>query len=95
MEELVSGMKTGDKRRLDLPPDLGFGPYETNKKKTAPRLELPGGTKEGDILKDPTGQQATVTELSDTCAVGRNAPERGSDGSSSAPSTCAPKFGED
>jgi len=69
LEELVSGMKTGDERRVDLPPDQGFGPYDTNKKKTVPRVELPGGTKEGDILKDPTGQQATVTELSDTSAV--------------------------
>lgn len=69
LERVVTGMKTGDERRVELSPEQGFGPYDTNKKKTVPRVELPGGTKEGDILQDRAGNQATVAQLSDSSAV--------------------------
>jgi FKBP-type peptidyl-prolyl cis-trans isomerase 2 len=69
LERVVTGMKSGDEKKVDLPPEQGFGPYDPNKKKTVPRTELPGGTKEGDILQDRAGNQATVAHLSDSSAV--------------------------
>ena len=69
LERVVTGMKTGEERKVELSPEQGFGPYDANKKKTIPRTELPGETKEGDILADSTGQPATVTQLSDSSAV--------------------------
>jgi FKBP-type peptidyl-prolyl cis-trans isomerase 2 len=69
LEQVVTGMKTGDEKRVELSPEQGFGPYDANKKKTVSRTELPGETKEGDILEDRTGKPATVTQLSDSSAV--------------------------
>jgi FKBP-type peptidyl-prolyl cis-trans isomerase 2 len=69
IERIVTGMKSGHEKRVELSPEQGFGPYDPNKKTTVPRIDLPDGTKEGDILKDRTGKQATVTQLSDSSAV--------------------------
>lgn len=69
LERVVKGMKSGDEKKVDLPAEQGFGPYDPNKKKTVPRGDLPGGTKEGDVLQDRAGNQATVVQLSDSSAV--------------------------
>jgi len=69
LEREVTGMKTGDEKKVELSPEEGFGPYDAQKKKTIPRGDLPAGTKEGDVLKDRAGQQATVTQLSTNSAV--------------------------
>lgn len=69
VERVVTGMKTGEEKKVELSPEQGFGPYDANKKKTVSRAELPGETKEGDILEDHTGAPATVTQLSDSSAV--------------------------
>jgi hypothetical protein len=37
--------------------------------KSVSRTELPGGTKEGNVLEDRAGQQAMVAQLSDRSAV--------------------------
>ena len=69
LEREVTGMKSGDEKKVDLPAEQGFGPYDAKKKKTVPRIDLPGGTKEGDVLQDRAGTQATVAQLSDNAAV--------------------------
>ena len=69
LERVVTGMKTGDEKKVELSADEAFGPYDVSKKKTVPREELPAETKEGDVLADHSGKQATVTQLSDTAAV--------------------------
>jgi FKBP-type peptidyl-prolyl cis-trans isomerase 2 len=66
---VVTGMKTGDEKKVELSAEEGFGPYDAKKKKTVPKSDLPAGTKEGDVLEDLAGQQATVTQLSDSSAV--------------------------
>jgi len=62
-------MTTGEEKSVALSAEEGFGPYDANKKKTVPRVNLPASTKEGDVLKDRQGKQATVTQLSDNSAV--------------------------
>ncbi len=69
LEQVVTGMKPGDEKQVELSPEEGFGPYDLKKKKTVPRQELPAGTKEGDVLEDRTGKPATVRQLSDGSAV--------------------------
>jgi FKBP-type peptidyl-prolyl cis-trans isomerase 2 len=69
LEQAVTGMKTGDEKKVQLSAEESFGLYDTKKKKTVPKSDLPAGTKEGDILEDRAGQQATVAQLSDRSAV--------------------------
>jgi len=69
LERVVTGMKTGDEKKVELFAEEGFGPYDAKKRKTVPKSDLPAGTKEGDVLADRTGQEATVTQLSDRSAV--------------------------
>ena len=68
-ERAVTGMKTGDEIKVELSAEEGFGPYDAKKRKTVSISELPAWTQEGDILQDRTGQEATVTQLSDRSAV--------------------------
>ena len=69
LERMVAGMKSGDEKKVDISAEEGFGPYDVRKKKTVPKSELPAWTQEGDVLQDRTGQQATVTQLSEQSAV--------------------------
>ncbi len=69
LERVVTGLKTGDEKRVELSVEEAFGPYDAKKKKTVPKGELPAGTKEGDVLEDHAGKQVTVAQLSDTSAV--------------------------
>lgn len=70
LEQAVSGMRRGEKTEVKLSEEQAFGPYDSNKKKMVPTKELPAGLKTGDIVEDRrTGQQATITQMSDTDAV--------------------------
>lgn len=69
LERVVTGLKSGDEKKIDLSAEEGFGVYDANKKKTVPRSDLPPDTKEGDVMQDRAGQQATVTHMSDQSAV--------------------------
>jgi FKBP-type peptidyl-prolyl cis-trans isomerase 2 len=69
LEWQVTGMTSGEEKNIDLSPEEGFGPYDARKKKTVSKSDLPKDTKEGDVLQDRAGQQATVTHLSDNSAV--------------------------
>lgn len=69
LERVVTGMRTGDEKKVVLSAEESFGLYDTKKKKAVPKSDLPSGTKEGDILEDRAGQLATVTQLSDRSAV--------------------------
>jgi len=69
LEHAVTGMRTGDEKKVEISSEEGFGRYDARKRKTVPTSELPAWTQEGDILQDRAGQQATVTQLSDRSAV--------------------------
>lgn len=69
LERVVTGMKTEEEKKVELSVEEAFGPYDGNKKKAVPKGELPAGTKEGDVLEDRAGQQATVAQLSDAFAI--------------------------
>lgn len=70
LEQAVSGMRRGDKTEVKLSEDQAFGAYDDKKKTVVSTKELPAGVKTGDIIQDRrTGQQATITQMSDTDAV--------------------------
>jgi FKBP-type peptidyl-prolyl cis-trans isomerase 2 len=70
LEQAVSGMRRGEKTEVKLSEDQAFGAYDSKKKSVVPTKDLPAGVKAGDIVEDRnTGQQATVTQMSDTDAV--------------------------
>ena len=69
LEQGVTGMKSGDEKKIELSAEEGFGPYDAKKRKTVSKSELPDWTQEGDVLQDRAGQEATVTRLSDRSAV--------------------------
>jgi len=70
LERAVSGMRRGDKTEVKLSEDQAFGAYDSKKKTVVPTKELPAGVKPGDVIEDrKTGQQATITQMSDTDAV--------------------------
>jgi FKBP-type peptidyl-prolyl cis-trans isomerase 2 len=70
LERAVSGMRRGDKAEVKLTEDQAFGAYDEKKKSVVSTKELPAGVKTGDIIEDRrTGQQATITQMSDTDAV--------------------------
>jgi FKBP-type peptidyl-prolyl cis-trans isomerase 2 len=69
LERAVTGMKPGDKKKVDLSDEDVFGPYDAKKKTTVPKSDLPPGTKEGDVLADRADREATVTQLSERSAV--------------------------
>jgi FKBP-type peptidyl-prolyl cis-trans isomerase SlpA len=69
LERVVTGMKPGDEKKVEISAEEGFGPYDAKKRKTVPTSDLPAWTQEGDVLLDRAGQEATVTQLSDKSAV--------------------------
>lgn len=44
LEQVMAGMKRGDKAQIELTPDQGFGPYDPRKKTIVSAGELPEGT---------------------------------------------------
>jgi FKBP-type peptidyl-prolyl cis-trans isomerase 2 len=69
VERAVTGMKPGDKKNVELSGEDVFGPYDEKKQTAVPKSDLPPGTKEGDVLADRAGREATVTRLSERFAV--------------------------
>ena len=70
LEQAVSGMKRGEKTEVKLSEDQAFGAYDSKKKTVVPTKDLPSGVKAGDVIEDRrTGQQATITQMSETDAV--------------------------
>ena len=69
LEEVVTGMATGEKVSVLLAEDQGYGTYDETKKKTVPRQDLPDEIQEGDTVQDDAGQSAIITQLSERAAV--------------------------
>lgn len=69
VERAVTGMKPGEKKKVELSGEEVFGPYDPKKQTTVPKSGLPPGTQERDVLADRAGREATVTRLSESSAV--------------------------
>jgi FKBP-type peptidyl-prolyl cis-trans isomerase 2 len=69
LEEALTGMRAGEKKRVELDPDRAFGPYDEAKKVSVQRKDLPEKVRVGDITTTAEGQPFTVVALSDNQAV--------------------------
>ena len=80
IEASLTGMKSGERKRIDLQAGEAFGPYDQKKKITIGRERLPADVAAGSIYQTPEGQPLTITALSDTVAeVDLNHPLAGKD----------------
>jgi FKBP-type peptidyl-prolyl cis-trans isomerase 2 len=69
LEQALVGLHAGEKKRVELDPDHAFGQYDTSKKTTVPRAQLPQTVTAGDIATTPEGRPFTVVSLADDSAV--------------------------
>lgn len=69
LEEALTGMYPGEHKRIDLPAERAFGPYDESKKIRVPREQLPPDARTGTILETTTGEPVTIVELSASDAV--------------------------
>lgn len=69
LEAALMGLKPGEQKRVDLPADQAFGPYDEKKKTTIKREELPPDLKPGTVLRTQDGRPFTVLEVTDSSAV--------------------------
>ncbi len=69
LEKALAGMKAGDKKRVPVTAEQGYGPYDDKQKITVPKDKLPPDVKVGTMLRDQTGRPAKVLEVSDKSAV--------------------------
>ena len=68
LETDLTGMKSGERKRVDLQAGEAFGPYDQKKRITVRREQLPPDVAAGSIYQTPEGQPFTITALSDTAA---------------------------
>ena len=68
LEASLTGMKSGERKRVDLQAGEAFGPYDPKKRMTVSREQLPPDVVAGSIYQTPEGKPFTITALSDTTA---------------------------
>ncbi len=68
LEASLTGMKSGERKRIDLQAGEAFEPYDQKKRITIRRDQLPPNVAAGPIYQTPEGQPFTITALSDTAA---------------------------
>ncbi|MGH7257491.1 MAG: FKBP-type peptidyl-prolyl cis-trans isomerase [Nitrospiraceae bacterium] len=69
LENALTGMHAGEKKRVELDADHAFGPYVADKKTSVPRSQLPDKVRVGDITTTTDGKPFTVVALSEGTAV--------------------------
>ena len=69
LEQALTGLHAGEKKRVELDPDHAFGQYDAGKKTTIPRGQLPQTIKAGEIATTSEGRPFTVVSLADDSAV--------------------------
>jgi len=78
LEKALLGLTAGDRKRVEVPPDQAYGPYDDKKRFTVARNRVPGDAKVGSILQGKTGEPVRVVEMTDTAVVlDRNHPLAG------------------
>ncbi len=69
LEQALTGMHAGEKKRVELDADHAFGQYDAQKKMTVPRAQLPPTITVGEISATKEGQPFTVIALEKDSAV--------------------------
>ena len=69
LEKSLIGMKTGEKKRVEVPASEGYGPYDKKARTTVELTRLPQNLKIGDVLQGSDGRLVKVLELNEKTAV--------------------------
>ena len=69
LEQALTGLHEGDKKRIELDADHAFGQYDASKKTTISRAQLPQNITAGEVTATPEGRPFTVVSLADDSAV--------------------------
>ncbi len=79
LEKVLVELKTGDKKRVEVSPEEGYGERDIAKIVTVKRSQLPdGNVQKGDMFHDPNGGVVTVTAVEgDTIVLDSNHPLAG------------------
>ena len=78
LEKALAGLKVGDKKRVEVPPEQAYGPYDEKKRFSVPKSRVPGDAQVGSILQDKSGQPIRLVEMSDASVIlDRNHPLAG------------------
>lgn len=80
LEKAMVGMKTGDKKRIDVPAAQGYGTYDAKSKLSVDKTKVPAGIKPGQILRSADGRPVTVEKVEEkTVVLDLNHPLAGKD----------------
>lgn len=78
LEVALLGLKAGDRKRVEVQPEHGYGKYDEKKRFSVARNRVPPEAKVGSVLQDKKGEPVHIVELTDTAAVlDRNHPLAG------------------
>ena len=69
LEKSIVGMKTGEKKRVEVSALEGYGPYDKKSRTTVELSRLPQNLKVGDMLQGSDGRLVKVLELNEKTAV--------------------------
>jgi FKBP-type peptidyl-prolyl cis-trans isomerase SlyD len=78
LEKALTGMKAGETKRIAVPAQDAYGPYDPKRRVTVPKGRVPSAVKAGTRLRSKDGQEATVLEVKgDSVLVDTNHPLAG------------------
>lgn len=63
LEKALTGMKAGDRKRVVVLPDQGYGAYDDTQRMTVPKAKVPAEVKVGSLLQDKAGRAVRVMEI--------------------------------
>lgn len=69
LEKSMVGLKTGDKKRIDVPAAQGYGTYDAKAKVSVDKTKVPAGIKAGQLLRSADGRPVTVEKVEEKIVV--------------------------
>lgn len=78
LESALVGLRAGDRKRVVVSPEQGYGVYDEKRRVTVPRSKVPDGVKVGSVLTNKSGLPFKVIEItSDSVVMDTNHPLAG------------------
>lgn len=69
LEKAMTGMSVGQQKKVDVPAEQGYGPYDKNARMTVDKSKVPADLKVGTMLRAGNGQPVTVIEVQDKAVI--------------------------
>ena len=78
LEKALTGLKAGDRKRVVVPPDQGYGAYDDKQRMTVQKSKVPAEVEVGSLLQDQAGRAVRVVEITqDSIILDTNHPLAG------------------